>query len=206
MNIGDNIRKYRTEKQISQEKLAVELGISSRTLQSYEANKTEPSYSLLKRIANILDIPTDLLTGEESYSKQTNRNHYSKLSEEEITNLLESTGLSKERYIELSETGKKDFINSLSDIHPLKLKVANYLDNFENFSKQDLINLCNDFQDYYNSMITNFINKDYSELANDYNKVLEIAKFQEKRIDLLESTIDKYNNIYNDIFSKVKNK
>ncbi len=56
MSIGNNIKKYRTEKGLSQEKLANALNISSRTLQNYEADRTVPPLEILFKISYFLDV------------------------------------------------------------------------------------------------------------------------------------------------------
>ena len=66
MSIGDNIKKYRNEKGISQEKLSNLLNISSRTLQNYEANRTEPPLDILIKISTIFDIGIDVLTNNDT--------------------------------------------------------------------------------------------------------------------------------------------
>ncbi|NFA41830.1 XRE family transcriptional regulator [Clostridium botulinum] len=71
MNIGENIKKYRTEKEISQEKLATKLDVSSRTLQSYEAGRTAPTIEVIKKIAIALDVPFyKLIENDENLSKE----------------------------------------------------------------------------------------------------------------------------------------
>lgn len=61
MNIGNNIKMFRSEKGISQEKLAVALGISSRTLQNYESGETIPTIDMLFEISKLLDVPLNNL-------------------------------------------------------------------------------------------------------------------------------------------------
>lgn len=69
MSIGENIKKYRSEKEISQEKLAIKIDVSSRTLQSYEAGRTAPTIDVIKRIAIALDVPFyKLIENDESLS------------------------------------------------------------------------------------------------------------------------------------------
>ncbi|MBS5982823.1 MAG: helix-turn-helix transcriptional regulator [Clostridium butyricum] len=71
MNIGENIKKCRNEKEISQEKLAVKLDVSSRTLQSYESGRTTPTIETLIRISKILDVPLyRLIEGDGNLSKE----------------------------------------------------------------------------------------------------------------------------------------
>lgn len=66
MSIGDNIKKYRNEKKISQEKLSALLNISSRTLQNYEANRTVPPLDILIKLSTIFDIEINVLTDNDT--------------------------------------------------------------------------------------------------------------------------------------------
>ena len=53
------IKKYRLKKQLSQEELAEEIGISSRHLQRLEYNEEKTIISTFKKIVRALDIPDD---------------------------------------------------------------------------------------------------------------------------------------------------
>ena len=53
------IKKYRLEKQLSQEELAEEIGISWRQLQRLEHNEEKTRVSTFKKIINALNIPDD---------------------------------------------------------------------------------------------------------------------------------------------------
>jgi len=59
--IGDNIVKIRTEKSISQKDLADLLNMHATHLSRYERNVTSPSVDVVKKIADALNITTDLL-------------------------------------------------------------------------------------------------------------------------------------------------
>lgn len=57
ISIGDKIKRIRTEKGITQKKLAEMAGIATITIQQYEANKYKPKLEQLKKIATALDVP-----------------------------------------------------------------------------------------------------------------------------------------------------
>ncbi len=59
MDIGKKIRQAREEQGYSQEQLANELGITTRTLQNYEYGKSDVGVILITKIANILKINSD---------------------------------------------------------------------------------------------------------------------------------------------------
>lgn len=54
MNIGDNIKKFRLQKGMTQKELADKIDRSLRMLQKYESGDVEPSIEVLNEIANIL--------------------------------------------------------------------------------------------------------------------------------------------------------
>ena len=62
MNIGERIRQLRTEKNMSQDKLAEAAGITKSSISNYEQNIRSPQYSALYAIANALDVPLNELT------------------------------------------------------------------------------------------------------------------------------------------------
>jgi len=64
MNIGNNLKLLRTQKQISQKELARTLGITHNYLSMVENNAKKPSLSLLEKISQILDVPMAMFFGE----------------------------------------------------------------------------------------------------------------------------------------------
>lgn len=62
MNIGEQIKKTRKEKGLSQAKLAEKSNISLKTLQRYEKGVRTPNFIILQSIANALDVNLSDLT------------------------------------------------------------------------------------------------------------------------------------------------
>lgn len=60
-DFGDNLKKIRTEKNISQGELAQILDMHATHLSRYERNVTAPSIEILKKIADKLEVSTDML-------------------------------------------------------------------------------------------------------------------------------------------------
>ena len=61
--LGDNIKKYRKENNISQEALGEKLGVSRQSISLWENNQTQPSLENIVALAEIFNISTDdLLT------------------------------------------------------------------------------------------------------------------------------------------------
>lgn len=62
-NIGENIKKLRTAKNMTQTELAERINITKATVSSYENNTRMPSYDVLLKIASIFHVTTDNLLG-----------------------------------------------------------------------------------------------------------------------------------------------
>lgn len=64
--IGDNIRKLREEKGLSQADLAKKLFISDKTVSSWEVNRTEPKMGMIEALCVALSCQKTDIIGEES--------------------------------------------------------------------------------------------------------------------------------------------
>ena len=74
MELGNNIRKLRIKKLMTQEDLALILGTTSKSISRWEQGLTYPDISLLAIIANVFEITVDELLGVE----KINQNEYIK--------------------------------------------------------------------------------------------------------------------------------
>jgi len=64
MDFGSIVVKLRKEQGISQTDLAARLGIHKNVLGRYERNEVLPSIEIARKIADILDVSLDYLTGK----------------------------------------------------------------------------------------------------------------------------------------------
>lgn len=64
MDFGSIVVELRKEKKISQTELAAQLGIHKNVLGRYERNEVLPSIEIARKIADILDVSLDYLTGK----------------------------------------------------------------------------------------------------------------------------------------------
>lgn len=71
MNIGENIKKYRKEKGLTQKELADKIGKGFSTVQKYELNISQPPIDVLNRIADTLDINVSKLFDIENTLNQS---------------------------------------------------------------------------------------------------------------------------------------
>ena len=63
MTIGENIRKLRRERDITQEGLADLLGISAQAVSGWECGRTAPDISQLAPLASIFEVSADVILG-----------------------------------------------------------------------------------------------------------------------------------------------
>lgn len=64
MNFGKAIRQYRTEADISQRKLAQLIRVTPTYISHLESGRAEPSITLLRKIARVLEVPEEILFWE----------------------------------------------------------------------------------------------------------------------------------------------
>ncbi|WP_459211246.1 helix-turn-helix domain-containing protein [Aquimarina rhabdastrellae] len=64
MNFGSTVVELRKTQSISQTELAAQLGIHKNVLGRYERNEVFPSIEIARKIADILDVSLDYLTGK----------------------------------------------------------------------------------------------------------------------------------------------
>lgn len=117
---GDMIRKYRTEKGLTQKKLGELCGIADSNIRKYESGNQNPKIETLQKIANALGIPVNrllagkLITGDELKDKS---------SEYGLTHLVPDT--EEERIVlenckKLNETGKKEAAKRVEELTHLE--------------------------------------------------------------------------------------
>ncbi|OOV78857.1 helix-turn-helix transcriptional regulator [Mammaliicoccus fleurettii] len=102
--LNKNLKKYRNLKKLSQEDIAKKLDISRPAYTGYETGRRKPSLDMLYKIADILDVSIDDLSGVKK----------------ESTNLLEDAEVlmfsDKEGWDNLSDESKKEIMKEISDL------------------------------------------------------------------------------------------
>ncbi|NSB13023.1 helix-turn-helix domain-containing protein [Clostridium beijerinckii] len=68
MNIGNNIKRIRTNKKISQKDFAIAIDMPISTLANYENNHREPNIETLTKIADALGIPVSKLLEDDTFN------------------------------------------------------------------------------------------------------------------------------------------
>ena len=91
MSLGDNIKKYREQRNLSQYALAKQLGISQQSIAQWEISKTSPRRKTIDKLANILSVTPNELFGYETVKTD---NHTS--CERNLDKLLQQTTITFE--------------------------------------------------------------------------------------------------------------
>lgn len=142
--LGEKIKKYRENKNMTQNEVADILGVKSATISKYESNTLEPNIESIKKIAEIFEISIDeLLKDEEEFNiskynilgilrEQKNMKlkgnlyHNTQITFAYNTNHIEGSKLTEDqtRYIYETNTllAEKDSVTDIDDI----LETANH--------------------------------------------------------------------------------
>lgn len=65
MSVGKNIRKFRKLNKLTQEELANKLGVSDKTISSWEIDRTEPDIGTVQKLARYFGCDISDLVGEQ---------------------------------------------------------------------------------------------------------------------------------------------
>ncbi|MGI6070580.1 MAG: helix-turn-helix domain-containing protein [Blautia sp.] len=119
MKIGEVIRKYRKEKQMTQEEMAGHLGVTAPAVNKWENGNSYPDISLLAPIARLLGITTDALL---SYQEE--------LTEQEVDELIQTLGNQAKVDYESAFAWAEKKIQEYPNCERLILQAAQVLDSF----------------------------------------------------------------------------
>lgn len=64
MTLGENIKKLRKNKRMTQKELGEFLGIQERMVQKYEFNTSDIQFSKLKKLSELFEVPIEVLISE----------------------------------------------------------------------------------------------------------------------------------------------
>lgn len=70
MSIGDNIKKWREHGNLKQSELAEMLGVSDKTVSSWEINRTEPKMGMVEKISSALHCKKTDIIGIDNVSDE----------------------------------------------------------------------------------------------------------------------------------------
>lgn len=97
-SFGERLRELRKEKKITQKELSNIFKISESAVGMYERNEREPSFELVKGLADFFEVSTDYLLAHR-YVQQSGRvNRIAKYIENEVEVMGQSISLSEDEY------------------------------------------------------------------------------------------------------------
>lgn len=126
MALGENIKKLRKEKKITQQKLAKDIGVSRSYLSDLENNRYNPSIKTIEMLADKLNVTVFYLT--------TGKKMMGDLSDEDMEGFVRNIGNSIRR----NKENSKEYVKNELDIilnSELDLAQTMYLVNMVNFLK-----------------------------------------------------------------------
>lgn len=82
--IGEKIKKYRRDRDMTQDQLAQALGVSPQSVSKWECADGYPDITLLPRIANYFGVTIDLLLGNDKASRAEDTAYFFKMIREEL--------------------------------------------------------------------------------------------------------------------------
>ncbi|RSL31676.1 helix-turn-helix domain-containing protein [Salibacterium salarium] len=99
--IGDRVKKYRKQRDISLTELAEKAGVAKSYLSAIERNiQTNPSVQFLEKVSSVLNISVDALIKDEQYEQDLD-NEWLSIVQEAM-----DSGVSKEQFKEFLEFNK----------------------------------------------------------------------------------------------------
>ena len=115
LSIGDNIRKYRRQSDMTQEQLADRLGVSYQSVSRWENGATYPDIELLPAIAGMFSITMDELMGmpDENKKKQAEQ-----VFDELRRECMKWNDYDAERIAELIRDIRRNYVNSSMALRP----------------------------------------------------------------------------------------
>lgn len=138
--IGENIKRLRLGRQITQEQLSVAMGVSCAAVSKWERGETFPEISLLPMLANYFGVSIDELMGYDAARV-----------EEEIRQFMEEhrrlfTAGKKEEYTRLSEKAYREYPNDYRVMNYYMWdKAGDYVDNDPEqllADREELLSIC----------------------------------------------------------------
>lgn len=114
-NIGNVIAKLRKSNEMTQEELALKVGVSAQTISKWETGNTMPDILLLPVIADVFDVTIDFLYGRDSKGTvlPIERNNYSEKVYKEFINIAIRSFIDTETSSDVIREKTKEKIENL---------------------------------------------------------------------------------------------
>lgn len=78
LKIGENLRRFRRERELTQEEVASHLGVSFQAVSKWERNEGYPDITLLPSLANYFHVSVDALIGMEDVASAAQRDDFNR--------------------------------------------------------------------------------------------------------------------------------
>jgi DNA-binding XRE family transcriptional regulator len=109
MSVGQNIRFYRKMLGWSQGRLGEEIGVSDKTISSWEVDRTEPSMGVIQKLAEIFGCETsDLVNSYDSNIKEPTGEYHFDLEAHKIAKEIAEDPNLRAVFKSLRKTKKED--------------------------------------------------------------------------------------------------
>lgn len=177
MQIGETIRKYRKNKDMTQEEMAKRLGVTAPAVNKWEKGNSYPDITLLGPIARLLDISLDTLL---SFQKE--------LTAEEINGIVcELDAMLKEKPYEEAFLWAKKKLEEYPDCEPLIWQLAVILD--AQCSIQKLPESDN-YEEYVYSLYVRVLESESEEMRSHAADSLFAFYMRKKQYDKAEECLN----------------
>ena len=170
MDIGNNIKYYRQNLNLTQKDLANKTGLSEISIRKYENNSRNPKYENLRKIASALNVSIGCLT---DYSEDDN-----------IKNIILDELKENFKKTVLKKYPNEGFPTDLSLMTTDEIKKLNDLRNAEIQEEKDITYLGLSFPEYLFDVISKFVN-------NSTNKTIDINNInRDEKIEIINKIVD----------------
>ena len=128
--LGNNIKKLRLSKEMTQEDLGKFLNKTKNNISQYETEKREPDNDTLKKIADLFEVSVDYLLGRDLSTSNSNLSYHEINIPNEYTDKYKVTSRDKKQYLEemkksneaffmndeLNDEAKKEMLDLMSEL------------------------------------------------------------------------------------------
>ena len=120
MELSIQIKKYRTEKGLTQKRLGELCGIADSNIRKYESGNQNPKIETLQKIADALEIPVTRLSSKILISNEELELELSKYGLEKLVPESKEERIVLENCKKLNETGKKEAAKRVEELTHLE--------------------------------------------------------------------------------------
>ncbi|BCB05429.1 helix-turn-helix domain-containing protein [Bacillus sp. KH172YL63] len=115
-HFGENLKRVREERHLSQQELALKARLGSKTIEKYESNLQIPDTQTILKLSTVLDIPASELLEREV------KDHPPQGIDAEMEQLIKEVGPKRSKLIlrKAKEFSEEDFLRVMQMLYELK--------------------------------------------------------------------------------------